>query len=193
MFYNFVVGLVRLYLHIIYRIRVVGEENVPKDGGLIICSNHRSNMDPVLIGCFTMRRLNFMAKKSLLKVPVLGFILKHLGVFPVNRNIADISAIKASFHVLKNNGALNMYPEGKRSKDGKLHPFKSGASMIALKSGAKILPACVRGNYKLFSKMEIVFGQPIDPKNLVNDSTDESIEKVNNVLYESIKSLLGEE
>ena len=149
----------RGYLRLIFRVEVRG--SVPKDGAYILCANHTSLYDPVVVGAFSKRRLSFMAKSELFKIFGLGFLIKHLGAFPVDRNKADIKAIKTALSILKGGDALLMFPEGKRVKSGESSDAKSGMIMLAHKTGAKIIPIGINSAFKLFSRLTITFGEPV--------------------------------
>lgn len=191
MFYDVAKVIVKGFIHLIYRYRVVGAEHIPQEGGYMVCSNHRSDLDPILIGLAIPHHLTFMAKQQLFKIPGFGALIRSLGAFPVVRNTADMSAIKASFKILRSGGVLTMFPEGGRSKDGKLRKFKQGAGLISCKTGAKILPACILGTYRPFAKMRVVFGEPIDPAAFESLTDDEKSKAVNAALHEAISSLRG--
>lgn len=159
--YNIVKNFLRGLFNLLFRIKVIGKENVPENGGIIVCSNHKSNLDPIILGICFPRQINFMAKVQLFRVPVLGFIIKKLGAFPVKRGEGDIGAIKKSISVVKNSGALAIFPEGKRNKEN-LGEFKQGMALIADKAMAPIVPVAIIGNYRLFSKITVHIGKPIN-------------------------------
>ena len=152
-------AILRGYLKIAFRFKVNGE--IPKEGAYIICANHTSFYDPLVIGSICRRKVSFMAKAELFKIFGLGFLIKHLGAFPVDRNKADLKAIKTALSVLKKEEALMMFPEGTRVKAGESADAKSGMIMLAHKAGASILPIGINSNYKLFSKLTVNIGEPV--------------------------------
>ena len=169
MLYGFLKGILPTMFRIIYRSEVHGQENVPKEGGAIIAANHISLWDPPFVGAFCPRRVSFMAKKELFENSVFSSIITSLGAFPVNRGAADRNAIKTALAVLSEGKCLGLFPEGTRSKSGKLGEPEAGIGLIAYKANVPIVPVAITGtNGKgLFPKFTIRFGKPIpagDPK-----------------------------
>lgn len=158
--YRFVRAVVWPFQKILWRPRAYGLHNVPQEGPYVLCSNHISNVDPVLIACAVPVDLYFMGKAELFFIPVLGWILRKIGVFPVKRGTGDVNAVKRALTILKEGKVLAMFPEGTRVKDDEESPTKSGAAIFAIKGAAPILPVAVRGSMKLFSKNEVIFGEP---------------------------------
>ena len=147
------------------RLNVEGTENIPQEGPLVIASNHLSLLDPPVIGVAAIRKVHFMAKQELF-VPILGDIYKALGAFPVRRGGADRAAIKHGIDILKDNKVLAIFPEGTRSKTGKLGKAEPGALMMASKAMATIVPCCVIGTDfqrqgRIWPKVTVRFGKPI--------------------------------
>ena len=147
------------------RLNVEGTENIPQEGPLVIASNHLSLLDPPVIGVAATRKVHFMAKQELF-VPILGDIYKALGAFPVRRGGADRAAIKHGIDILKDNKVLAIFPEGTRSKTGKLGKAEPGALMMASKAMATIVPCCVIGTDfqrqgRIWPKVTVRFGKPI--------------------------------
>lgn len=123
---------------------------LPQEQGYIMASNHVSDMDPVMLGLAFHKPLNFMAKEELFRIPVFNSIIRALGAFPVARGKGDQAAIDHAVGIVKNGGVLGIFPEGTRFKDGKLHRLKSGAVVIAAKTGADVLPTCIRYEKRRF-------------------------------------------
>jgi 1-acyl-sn-glycerol-3-phosphate acyltransferase len=162
MLYYFVKNTAWFIYKLLFNITVVGLENVPKDGGLVICANHRTNHDPVVVAASQKRQVSFMAKEELLKLPIIGFVLLKIGVFPVKRGSGDIGAVRKAVEIIKNGGVLSVFPEGTRNKTKDLLiEFKTGAALIAYRANADIQPCAIIGSYKLFSKVTIIYGNPI--------------------------------
>lgn len=161
MFYRFVASLCRVLFSIFFRVNYKGLENVPKKGALLVCCNHISLFDMFLFAPPMPRRVYFMAKKELFQIPLINIIIKGLGAFPVNRGRGDLNAAKTTLQLLSEGKAVGIFPEGTRRKKnkGKVKP-KSGAALFALESGAPILPVGIFGNYKIFSKLKVVYGKP---------------------------------
>lgn len=150
--------------------KIKGLENLPAEGPVILASNHVSLWDPVLLGCGVPRQVWYMAKDELFHVPLFGWVLKHLGAFPVKRGQGDTSAIRQSLAILKEQRVLGVFPEGTRSKTGQLQKALPGIVLFMEKSQAPIVPVRVCGTRKLFSqgwgKVGIVIGKPLTPEML---------------------------
>ncbi len=110
---------------IIYNLQFEGVENIPKDSGFMVCSNHRTNLDPIFVAQKVKCSLRFMAKIELFQNKLIGWFLGRLGAFPIDRGKGDMTAINTAKQAIENGDALVMFPEGTRSKDGKLLKFKS--------------------------------------------------------------------
>lgn len=160
--YKVAKALVGCVCHAFFRIKIEGLENIPEEGGFVICPNHKSLWDPPMIGALMPVQLNYMAKEELFKNKLFGAVLKAVGAFPVKRGTGDIGALKSAIKVLGEGGRITIFPEGKRSPKGSLSPGKGGAVLIALKSKVNILPVGIEGEYRLFSKITVRVGEPID-------------------------------
>ena len=132
------------------RPKVFGRHNVPKTGPYIVVSNHIEMFDPVLIAYVVNYPLAFMAKKELFQNPVLGEMFRSLGIFALDRDRPSSSTLKTALNVLRSDArwALGLFPEGTRSKTGKLLPFKKGFGGLAVKSGLPVLPIGIHRNEK---------------------------------------------
>lgn len=127
--------------------RIVGRENVPKKGAFIFASNHQSYFDPILLGTSLHRSLNYMAKEDLFRHPIGGWILKKVNSIPVKREEGDLKAIKVAIRALSSGKPLAIFPEGARSKDGKLQKPKPGIGFIAAKTRSPVIPAYIEGSF----------------------------------------------
>ncbi len=166
--YTLVRLLVTLPALLIYRVRAIGREKVPKSGPLLLAPNHFSQMDHFFIGLFLRRKVRFMAKSQLFGPPILTYIYKHGGVFPVRRGHRDEEAFKTAFTILDQGGMLLVYAEGGRSRSGELGTVKPGIGRIALESGVPVVPVAVHGSAKVrrwkrlrFPKVTVQFDDPI--------------------------------
>lgn len=166
--YTFVRFLVTLPTLLIYRVRAIGLENVPKDGQLILAPNHFSQMDHFFVGLYLRRKIRFMAKSQMFGPPVLTYIYKHGGVIPIRRGHEDEEAFETAFTVLDQGGMLLIYAEGGRSRSAELGEPKRGVGRLALESGAPIVPVAVHGSAKVrrwrrlrFPKVTVQFGEPL--------------------------------
>ena len=137
--------MVRLIMFVYAKVEVVGVENVPRRGGLIMVSNHLNNADPGLMGAFLRRRVVFMAKDEMFQWLLFGGYIRLIGAFPVRRFGADLKALRQAVRVLRKGQALVMFPEGTRSTTGSMRRGHPGTAMIALRAGAPILPVGITG------------------------------------------------
>jgi 1-acyl-sn-glycerol-3-phosphate acyltransferase len=135
-----------------FNYRVIGAENMIEEGPCIIAANHCSYLDPPLVGVACKRAIHYLARKSLLDVPILGPILPELNVIPVDQKNADRSALMGAIRVVRNGGAVLIFPEGTRSPDGNLQPGQPGIGMIVAKTGAPVVPARISGSYEAFPR-----------------------------------------
>lgn len=166
--YTLVRIIVTLPTLLIYRVRAIGRENVPKDGPLILAPNHFSQMDHFFIGLYLRRRIRFMAKSQMFGPPILTYIYKHGGVIPVRRGHHDEKAFETAFDVLGQGEMLLIYAEGGRSRSGELGEPKRGVGRLALESGAPVVPVAIHGSAKVrrwkrlrFPKVTIQYGEPL--------------------------------
>lgn len=149
-------------LYPIFQYKVIGKENFPTDGGVLLCSNHISNLDPPTVGVAAPRQVHFMAKEELFSAPVIGKIIPHVHAFPVKRGMNDRQALRKGLSILKDGKVVGLFPEGTRSKTGELGKGLAGAGFFALRSKAHIVPCAIIGSYKPFRRVKVVFGKPID-------------------------------
>lgn len=163
MFYSLTRFMGTVLIKLCFRFKVIGIENIPSTGPVVIASNHASLLDPPIIGIASNRPVHFMAKQELFKNPILSFIFKKLGSFPVKRGTADRVAIKNGINILKKNEVLAIFPEGTRNKTNKVRKPAPGALMMASAAKAVIVPVAVVGTQKitLFKTCKVVFGKPI--------------------------------
>lgn len=166
MWYRFVQTICYILFKIFFRLEIIGQENIPKEGPVVIAANHISLLDPPLVGTCSSRPVYFMAKEELFVFP-LGQIYSSLGAFPVKRGASDRNAIKTALNILKNNEVLGIFPEGTRSTNGKLGPAEPGALAIANKGKAMVVPTAVigsvlKGRKNFWPKMRVVYGKPLD-------------------------------
>lgn len=170
-----VVGLIRLCTFLYCNgPHVTGRENVPKTGGAILVSNHLNNADPCILPGALNRRLVIMAKKEMFRWPIISLLFRLIGSFPVDREGADLSAIREAQAVVHDGNLLLMFPEGTRSKDRQLHQGFAGTALVAYRTGAPIVPIGITGTEHLKwpmlffrpflgPRVTITFGEPFYP------------------------------
>lgn len=162
MLYGVFRAMFRGYFKVFHHWQVSGREHVPLDGAVIIASNHISNLDPPLVGSGCARKVNFMAKAELFKIPVVGWLIRDFGAFPVRRGAGDRAALRTVFKLLENGEVLGLFPEGTRSKSGETEEGQSGAATFALRSGATVVPAAIIGPVEMFKPVKLIYGKPVD-------------------------------
>ncbi|SFE33593.1 lysophospholipid acyltransferase family protein [Alteribacillus iranensis] len=179
--------LCRIFFTVFFRVEIKGKENIPEDGSVLICSNHMSNLDPPLVGSFIKRKLNFMAKEELFNVALLGRLLPHLGAFPVKRGAGDRQALRKGLGLLNQGEVMCLFPEGTRSKTGEIRKGLSGSGFFALRSDAVVIPTLITGEYKLFRKITLIYGEPIDFQQLREEK--KSAAEATDIIMKTIQRL----
>lgn len=187
--YSVIKSLVKGVLKPYYRINIIGLEHFPREGGVLLCSNHISNLDPPIIGITAPRQLHFMAKSELFSVPLLKRLLPKLNAFPVKRGMSDRAALRKGLSVLKEGHVLGLFPEGTRSKTGELQKGLAGAGFFALRTEAKVVPCAIIGPYKPFKRLTIVYGKPIDMTELRKNRA--SAEEATELIMAEIRKLIN--
>ncbi len=196
---DFSYQLIRIFLYIFFkifnRLVVIGGENIPKNGGVIVVANHLSYLDPPVLGVALQRRPTYIAKEGLFHIPFIGGIVRAC-CFPVKRDKPQPSIIKEAVTRLKRGGVLVLFPEGHRSAYGEFLDVKRGVGMIAGKSAVPVVPTLIKGTDKALpvgaklirpAKIRVVFGSPI----LIggNDTDRVSQEKISREIMERIRNL----
>lgn len=180
--------LIRFLIYPFCPILSTGTENLPRRGPVILCANHESLFDPIAIGYALRRPVSYMAKKELFKVPLLGSLLRGMCALPVDRGAGDLAAMRASLQALKEGMAFGIFPQGTRSFKQRL-PFKNGVSLIALRSGAPVVPVLVCSRARLFRPLQLVFGAPVDLSEFAGSVNAEKLERATRRIEETLFSL----
>ncbi|WP_019242046.1 MULTISPECIES: lysophospholipid acyltransferase family protein [Bacillus] len=188
--YPFAKTVVYSVLKPIYRFEVIGKEDFPKEGGVLLCSNHIDALDPPVVGINAPRPVHFMAKEELFSAPILKHLLPHLNAFPVKRGMSDREALRKGINVLKEGKVLGLFPEGTRSKDGTLGKGMAGAGFFAMRTDAAVVPCAIIGPYKRFKKLKVVYGKPIDFSLYKKEDKRLSAEEVTDIIMENISMLI---
>lgn len=182
-FYNIAINVVSGVLKVFMLFKIKGKENIPTDGAFLLCSNHLSAIDPVLIAAGCKRQLTFMAKEELFKVFLLGKLIKALGAFPIKRGRGDAAAVMATLKIMKRGGATLIFPEGTRMKNGERKEVSGGIIRLAIQSGVPIVPAYV-------TKNTVTYGKPISYIEYCEDVQDaEKMQMLADNLMDTIYSL----
>lgn len=188
-FYKFVLKVFKLFCKIFYKYRVVGAENIPNEGNLVIAANHKSNLDPIFIAAaIENREVAAVAKKELFKFKPLAYILEKLNVIPINRENPDISTVKNILKAIKSGYVLGIFPEGTRIKEPGFSEAKAGLSMFAIKGKAHVVPISIISNYKLFNRVTVYIDKPISFEEYYREKlTTKDYERLSQNILEVIK------
>lgn len=190
MFYNIVKAIVKIVFFPVFFLKSIGKKNVPKDGGVLIAANHRSNWDVIVIAATCPRQLNFMAKKELFKNKLSAFLFSQLNCFPISRGTGDIGAIKTALSRLNKGNTLLLFPEGRRVKKGQSADAKAGVAMLAIRAKVPVVPMAVIGDYKLLGKIKTVYGEPITYEEYYNTKPDmETLTKLSDNVLKKVMEL----
>ena len=161
-FYNVVLKIFTLYSKVFYKYEVIGEENIPNEGNIILAANHKSNLDPIFVASAVKnRKVATIGKKELFDNKILAAILDKLCVIPIDRDNPGISTIKTILKKLKEGYAVGIFPEGTRVKGNEFGEAKAGLALFAVKGKASVVPISIISNYKLFNKVIIYIDKPI--------------------------------
>ncbi|MGD9154608.1 MAG: lysophospholipid acyltransferase family protein [Bacillota bacterium] len=164
MLYWFFRALFIVFFKIVGRFQVIGHENIPAAGPVILAANHVSNFDPLVLGCAVQRMVHFIAKEELFHIPIVGFLMSAWGAIRVKRGgRGDREAIARSLKVLEQKQVFGIFIEGFRNKTNpdQMAKPQSGAAMLAVNSGAPVVPVALVNTNKLFQKMQVIIGPPL--------------------------------
>lgn len=180
--YKILRPLITLLFKTLYRPKIIGKENIPKNGGIILAGNHTHNLDCAILISSTKRNIHFLAKAELFQ-GIKKIFFANMGLIPVNRKTKDHNVLLHSYNYLTNEKIIGIFPEGRHNK-GELLPFKIGAIKMAHETKTDIIPFAITGTYKIFSKdLTITFGKPIKIK---NNNLEEENEKLRNIVAKMI-------
>ena len=180
---------IKLYFIIVYRVKVIGTENIPKDKTqpLIYCGNHRTYADPPLIVVTAKRHVRFLAKEELRKNPLFAFLGVVFDGIYVKRDSKDVTALKTTLKALKDGESIALFPEGTRNGMEKGEKAKDGAAFFAVRTGAKVIPVGISGGEKPFKRMYIKYGEPLDFSNRNKEELDQVTEEIMEKIVELAK------
>ncbi|MEE2826786.1 MAG: lysophospholipid acyltransferase family protein [Planctomycetota bacterium] len=195
-FYRFWQWFWQMVLLVMYKVRVHHQHRLPRSGATLLCSNHQSNLDPIVIGCVSPRRLNFLAKKGLFHFP-LGVILRLLDAIPIDRDGIGIGGMKETLRRLKKKEPVLIFPEGERSWDGEILPLMKGFTALVKRVPVTLVPIGLDGPFDAWPRgarfprpgqIQVVIGQPIQ----TNEIDGLSDEQISELLFERIQQCLRE-
>lgn len=192
-------ALCRLWFRLAHRAKFIHPERIPVTGPCLIVANHQSYYDPPLIGCPMHRRMiTFLARASLAGAPLAGPLIRRLNTVPIRDNEGDIRAIRDIIERLKNGEAVVIFPEGSRTFDGRMQPFREGAALILRKANCPVIPVAVEGGFDAFPRTRsrprlgvrlcVLYGEPIPPEQLRGKDASAIIERTIADMCESLRS-----
>lgn len=190
-FYNIVTGVLRTFSKTFFKFEVIGLENIPANGSIILAANHRSNLDPVFLASamHKNRVVTGVAKKELFGIKPLGYILNKINVIPVDRANPTPSTIKNILKVLRKDGCIGIFPEGTRNKDAGFLNAKPGLGMFSVKGKALVIPVSIISNYKLFNRVTLYIDKPISFEEYYKEKlSTEDYERLSQNVLEVIKT-----
>jgi 1-acyl-sn-glycerol-3-phosphate acyltransferase len=160
----------RVFTQVWFDLKVYGIGHVPREGGVLIVSNHQSYLDPVLLAVKLPRPLNFFAKSELFENHYFGWLIRSLGAFPVRQGEGDVGAVKETIRRLQEGNALNVYPEGTRTLSGEIESMQPGIGLIVRRAGVAVVPAVIEGSFAAWPKgsaiphahpIRVMYGPPM--------------------------------
>lgn len=180
--YKIVRPIITIFFKLLFTPQIIGKENIPSSGKVIIAGNHTHIFDCLLLMSSTKRSIHFLAKKELLDGPK-KIIFKNMGLIPVNRKTKDHQALQTAINYLNEDKLIGIFPEGTTEKQRGMLPFKMGAIKMSKETNSPIIPFAISGDYHLFSKnLKIVFGESFEIKNDLEIERKSLEEKVKNLL-----------
>jgi len=201
-------ALGRVIVRCFTRVRVEGLEHVPREGALVLAANHASNADPPLVHCWLVpalgRPVHWMAKAEALRWPIAGWFMRRVGAFAVRRGAADTEAFRLARRVLDEGRVLGAFPEGTRSRDGRMQAAKEGVTLLALRTGAPVLPIGCAGTHRFWPRGRLLWriggqvtlrvGEPFAvERRVLPDGRKETLEEVTDRLMRRIAALVPED
>lgn len=189
-FFHLLYCIVWPYFRLIHPVRAVGRENIPQ-GPAVICPNHTTAGDPFyVVFAFGWRfPMRAIAKIQIMRVPFIGWILSKAGVFGVDRDTADLKAVKTALKFLKEGDKLLIFPEGTRVHEGESVGAKTGAALFATRVGVPLLPVYIPSKKKLFRRNTVVIGEPYLPKYEGRKPTNEELQQIARDVMDRVRAL----
>lgn len=203
LWYGFARGLVELVCRAYWRVEIRGKDNIPASGAYVLAPVHRSNIDTLLAGCLTRRRIRFMGKDSLWKYRWSGALFTSLGGFPVHRGTPDREALRVCERAVRDGEPVVLFPEGTRQSGPKVHPLFEGAAFVAARAGVPVVPvgiggsewAMPKGSKKIVPvKVVMVVGRPLPapPRSDGNRVARRSVTELTDELANRLQELFDE-
>jgi 1-acyl-sn-glycerol-3-phosphate acyltransferase len=181
-------AILRVIYYLLYRLEARGIDNIPREGPVVLCSNHKSLQDPITLGVWVPRKVHYMAKEELFRIPIFGRAIRAVGAFPVKRGGVSKEAIRTAITLLQGGNVMGIFPEGTRNET--VGMGKRGAVTMAARAKAIVVPVALVGEYRLFRKVLAVYGAPIDLTPFVEQGTSEGMEQATELIMDRIKEMV---
>ena len=185
----------RPFYNLFWPSRVTGEENIPDEGGFILCANHVHMRDPLFLAVrLPKRHFTFLAKAELFKNPLLRLVIgeKGLGAIPISRGHSDLGAIREALKTIANGHGLGIFPQGTRSRDNSPTPMLTGTALIAIRARVPVLPVYIDAPYRRFHRVDVRVGKPIDLSDLDRRFDSATMEEVTHRIERAVWALRSE-
>ncbi|OXS61216.1 1-acyl-sn-glycerol-3-phosphate acyltransferase [Cohnella sp. CIP 111063] len=189
MLYRIARAILRALYVLLYRLEARGIDNIPREGPVVLCSNHRSLQDPITLGVWVPRKVHYMAKEELFRIPLFGPLIRAVGAFPVKRGGVSKEAIRTAITLLQGGNVMGIFPEGTRNES--VGMGKRGAVTMAVRAKAIVVPVALVGQYRIFRKMVAVYGAPIDLTPYAEQGTTESMEEATELIMSRIREMMS--
>ncbi len=198
MWYRLIRLLLQNVIPTVFRVRVFGQENVPKRGGVLIASNHQSYLDPVLIGIGVHRPVTYMARAALFRIPIFGKLIYSLNAFPIKRARLDPGGMREAERRLKDGWQLLLFPEGTRTRDGSIGRVRPGFGLLAMRADVPVVPVAIHGAFEAWprgrliprpARVSVAFGRAISPEEVRSLGPRALAEKVGSDMRELMSNL----
>ena len=185
--YHILQRVLQLVAVVMYRVRYSGRQNIPAEGGVLVVSNHQSHLDPPLVGIGIPRRINYLARDTLFAFAPFGWLIQSVGSIPIDREGIGLGGIKESLRRLKRGEMVLIFPEGTRTRDGQIAPFRPGFTALAVRSKAAILPVAIEGAFQVWPRwrkwpgagqIRVHFGVPFTPAEVAGRDERELLAEV---------------
>ncbi len=185
--YSILRVVARLFFLAVYRIRCGGRQWIPRTGAVLVCANHQSTLDPIIVGLACNRRLNYLARRSLFESPWFSALIRFLDAIPIDREGIGLDGLRETLKRLRAGEMVLIFPEGTRTADGELQPIKPGFQAVAKRSGAVLLPVGIDGAHQVWprdasfprlGRLAVVFGPPIEREQIESLSPDQLTEEL---------------
>jgi 1-acyl-sn-glycerol-3-phosphate acyltransferase len=157
LFYRSWQVICRLVTTVLFDLKVSSKEHLPKNGGVLLLSNHQSYLDPVLIGVQLRRPLSYLGKSELFKNPILNWLFRNLNAVPLHQGAGDIHALRETIKLLKEGHILTIFPEGSRTETGEIGPLQPGFTLVVRKAGVPIVPVVLEGSFRAWRRGKKMF------------------------------------